>query len=101
MAWKVVEHVRSLFGLSERRACTILGVDRASIRYAPRRADDAGTRERLRSIAAERRRFGYRLVRRPFGYVCLGSKRFQFSSDQKMSAFQLSVQSSGQWKAKK
>ena len=52
MARKVVEHVRSLFGLSERRACTILGVDRASIRYAPRRADDAGTRERLRSIAA-------------------------------------------------
>ena len=55
----------------------------------------------VQPLSVEPGRFGYRLVRRPFGYVCLGSKRFQFSSDQKMSAFQLSVQSSGQWKAKK
>jgi putative transposase len=60
VARKAVEHVRSLFGLSERRACTILGVDRASMRYVGQRADDAVARERLRSIAGERRRFGYR-----------------------------------------
>ncbi len=28
------------FGISERRACTIFGVDRTSVRYAPRRSDD-------------------------------------------------------------
>src|SRR3546814_931795 len=57
---KAVEHARQLFGISERRACTIFGVDRTSVRYAPRRSDDGDLRSRLREIAAERRRFGYR-----------------------------------------
>ena len=57
---KAVEHARQLFGISERRACTMLGVDRTSVRYAPRRSDDGDLRSRLREIAAERRRFGYR-----------------------------------------
>jgi putative transposase len=30
------------------------------VRYAPRRVDDGDLRSRLREIAAERRRFGYR-----------------------------------------
>jgi putative transposase len=47
-------------GISERRACGILGADRASVRYQPRRGDDAPVRARLRALAAERRRFGYR-----------------------------------------
>ena len=59
---KAVEHARQLFGISERRACTIFGVDRTSVRYAPRRSDDGDLRSRLREIAAERRRFGYRRV---------------------------------------
>jgi putative transposase len=46
--------------LSERRACGLLGVDRASARYRPRGSDDGALRERLRELAAERRRFGYR-----------------------------------------
>ncbi|MFS0774251.1 IS3 family transposase [Sphingomonas sp. 1P08PE] len=57
---KAVEHTRQLFGISERRACTIFSVDRTSVRYAPRRGDDGDLRSRLREIAAERRRFGYR-----------------------------------------
>src|SRR3546814_4269391 len=52
---KAVEHGRQLFGISERRACTIFGVDRTSVRYAPRRSDDGDLRSRLREIAAERR----------------------------------------------
>jgi len=60
VARKAVEHVRELFGLSERRACSILDVDRTSVRYAHRRSDDDETRVRLRAIAHERRRFGYR-----------------------------------------
>lgn len=59
-ARQAVEHVRVLFGLSQRRACSILAVDRASVRYKHRRLDDGELRQRLRAIAAERRRFGYR-----------------------------------------
>jgi len=46
--------------LSERRACAILDVDRSMIRYRSIRADDSGLRARLRSLAHERRRFGFR-----------------------------------------
>ena len=59
-ARKVVERVCAVFDLSERRACAILGFDRTSVRYSHLRSDDAAARERLRAIAAERRRFGYR-----------------------------------------
>jgi putative transposase len=46
--------------MSERRACSILAVDRKTIRYRSRRPADADLRTRLRDLAAERRRFGYR-----------------------------------------
>jgi putative transposase len=49
---KAVEHARQLFGISERRACTIFGVDRTSVRYAPRHGDDGDLRSRLRATAA-------------------------------------------------
>ena len=47
-------------GYTERRACRLIGVDRTAFQYRPRRPDDAGVRERLRELANERRRFGYR-----------------------------------------
>jgi putative transposase len=47
-------------GLSQRRACRLVGMDRTSFRYRSQRADDAPIRVRLRALAAERRRFGYR-----------------------------------------
>jgi len=46
--------------MSERRACTLVGADRAMIRYQSRRPAEADLRERLRTLASERRRFGYR-----------------------------------------
>ena len=48
------------YEMSERRACTVIGADRTSIRYRSRRPDDAALRARMRELAAERRRFGYR-----------------------------------------
>jgi putative transposase len=47
-------------GFSQRRACRLVGIDPRVYRYRPRRPDDAGLRRRLRDLAAERRRFGYR-----------------------------------------
>ena len=55
-----VAHARTQFGLSERRACNLIGIARRVVRYAPTRADDTGLRQRLRELAGERRRFGYR-----------------------------------------
>ena len=57
---EAVAHLRSGFAMSERRACRVAEVDRSSVRYRRRRPDDALLRERLKALAAQRRRFGYR-----------------------------------------
>lgn len=46
--------------LSERRVCSIVGGDRKMIRYRSSRSANAALRGRLRDLANERRRFGYR-----------------------------------------
>ena len=53
-------YLQSTYEMSQRRACRVIGTDRASVRYQATRPDDAVLRERLRSLAQERRRFGYR-----------------------------------------
>ena len=55
-----VAHLRTVFEMSERRACSILQADRKMVRYRSRRPPETALRERLRSLATERRRFGYR-----------------------------------------
>ena len=57
---EAVAHLRDAFDMSERRACRIIGAGRSSVRYRATRADDAELRGRLKALAAERRRFGYR-----------------------------------------
>ena len=47
-------------GLSERRACRLVGFARSSQRYRHRREDDAELRQALRKIAEARHRWGYR-----------------------------------------
>ena len=61
-------HAQTVFGLSERRACDLVGVSRRVARYRSTRTDDAPLRVRLRELAAERRlfdcrRLGYLLAR--------------------------------------
>jgi transposase InsO family protein len=46
--------------MSERRACAVIAADRKMIRYQSRRPLETELRERLRELANERRRFGYR-----------------------------------------
>jgi len=57
---EAVAHLRADHAVSERRACLVIGADRTSVRYRRRRGDDGAVRARLRALAAERRRFGYR-----------------------------------------
>src|SRR3954447_22068095 len=57
---EAVAHLRSGFAMSERRTCRVAAADRASVRYRPRRPDAGLLRERLKALAAQRRRFGYR-----------------------------------------
>ena len=46
--------------MSERRACRTIQADRKTVRYRSRRQPDKGLRARLRELAGEQRRFGYR-----------------------------------------
>lgn len=57
---EAVAYLCESFAVSQRRACSVIGVDRTSVRYASTRPDDRVVRERLRELAAVRRRFGYR-----------------------------------------
>ena len=46
--------------LSQRRACGLMDLYRATCRYRKRRSEDQSLRVRLRELAEARRRFGYR-----------------------------------------
>ena len=48
------------FGLSERRACRLAGMARSTCQYRAHRDLAIALRERLRALAEQRRRFGYR-----------------------------------------
>ena len=51
--------MRAKTNISERRACSLLGLSRSVLHYASQRTDD-GLQQRLVELAGERRRFGYR-----------------------------------------
>lgn len=55
MSWAIEDR-----GYSQRRACVLVGMAPRVYRYRSTRSSDAGLRKRLRELAAERRRFGYR-----------------------------------------
>ena len=55
MTWAMTEK-----SYSQRRACRPVGIDPRVHRYRSSRPDDVGLRARLRELAGERRRFGYR-----------------------------------------
>jgi putative transposase len=73
--------------MSERRACTVIGCVRMTVRYHSRRPDDAGLRQRLRALAHERRRFGYRrlhiLLRRE-GFLVNHKRLFRTYRDERL-----------------
>ena len=84
---EAVAHVGSAFELSERRACRIIGCVRMMVRYCSRRPQDTELRERLRLLAHERRRFGYRrlhvLLRRE-GFIVNHKRLFRIYREERL-----------------
>jgi putative transposase len=70
---QIVTYLVTNHGISQRRACRLAQLRRATMRYQARPDDQTALRERLRALAQERPRFGYRrltvLLRREFGAV--------------------------------
>lgn len=61
-------HLQGHLAVSERRACRVVGIARATVPYQPRPDRTGWLRQQLRELAAQRRRFGaqrlYVLLRR-------------------------------------
>ena len=55
MSWAIREK-----DYSQRKACALVGMEPKTFRYTSTRPDDEPIRSRLRELASERRRFGYR-----------------------------------------
>jgi len=56
----VVTHLVEAHGLSERRACRLAVLNLSTWQYRARRQKRSTLRERLKELAGQRRRFGYR-----------------------------------------
>jgi putative transposase len=57
---EAVAHLMADHGMSERRACRVLGCCRMTARYQTVRVDDVDLREAMKALAHKRHRFGYR-----------------------------------------
>lgn len=83
MTWAIEEK-----SYSQRRACSLIGLDPKTYRYASRRSDDVTIRERLKTLADQRRRFGYRrlhiLLRRE-GVVLNHKKLFRLYREERLT----------------
>jgi putative transposase len=64
-------------GVSQRRACALLGTARSGLSYSPRRAQkDAPIQRRMRELSAQYPRYGYRRI-----HVLLGRDGHRMSAD--------------------
>lgn len=59
---KVVTWAREAADLSERKACRFFGIARSTVQYRSVRPEDRELRARLKALAEERRRWGYRML---------------------------------------
>ena len=59
---QLIDHVRSVWQVSIRRACRAIPVDRSTYHYRSRRDDPTALNQRIREIAETRVRYGYRRI---------------------------------------
>lgn len=59
---QAVVHLCKVHGVSQRRACDVLQIDRSTVRYLSRRGDDVELRDAIKRVSRERRRFGCRRI---------------------------------------
>jgi putative transposase len=63
-----VKHLMVLFGRSQRRICSLIGIQRSTYQYPVKKRNDDVLRQRLRELAQKRRRWGcpqlHRILRR-------------------------------------
>ena len=84
---EAVAHLGKVHEMSERRACRVAGCDRMTVRYRSQRPDDPKLRERLRALARERRRFGYRrllIFLRREGFVVNHKRLFRIYREERL-----------------
>jgi putative transposase len=84
---EAVAHLKSEHEMSERRACRVIGCERMTVRYRSRRPYDPALRERLRALARERRRFGYRrllIFLRREGFIVNHKRLFRIYREERL-----------------
>lgn len=85
---EAVALLREQLEVSERRACEMLNICRMTVRYRSSRPDDGRLRDRMKALAHERRRFGYRrlhiLLRRE-GYVVNHKRLFRLYREERLA----------------
>ncbi len=87
MRREAVAYVKETRKVSQRRACRTLGVRRSLVRYRFKRASDTALRQRLKGLATERRRFGYRrlaIFLRREGFACNIKKIHRIYKEEKL-----------------
>jgi len=87
MKREAVAHLKTAHEMSERRACLVIGCERMTVRYRSCRPEDAALRERLRALARERRRFGYRrllIFLRREGFVVNHKRLFRIYREERL-----------------
>ena len=59
---EAVRHLQTAQGFSQRRACHLTRCNRKTTRHLSKRVDDPQLRERLRQLAEQQKRWGYRML---------------------------------------
>ncbi len=83
MSWAINEK-----SYSQRRACALVGMAPKVYRHRPKRPDDTGLRERLKALANQRRRFGYRrlqLLLRREGLAVNHKKLYRVNREERLA----------------
>ena len=83
MSWAIKDK-----GYTQRRACRLAGLEPKTYRYATKRSDDRALRQRLKELASERRRFGYRrlhLLLRREGVVLNWKKLYRLYREERLT----------------